>query len=133
MKPYEAIGYDLLQASAITAIVGTRVYHGLRPEGTQKPSINYYEVEGRRTNGIESVGYSIQCRAATAGAAKDLARLVVNLFAGTDGNGTYGAVSTFSVMRSSLVQEQGVIPETDDHIFNAPVDIQIVYGVSTVS
>jgi len=133
VTPYEAIGYDLLQASAITAIVGARVYHGLRPEGTAVPCINFYEISSVRYSGVESAGFSINCRAASAGAAKDLARLVVTLYAGADGTGTYGDISTFTIGRSSLRQEQGLIPEPEDGIFNAPVDVQIVYGTDTVT
>jgi len=133
MKPYQAIGYDLLNASVITSIVGTRVYHGLRPKGTEVPCINYYELPGTMTNGIESFGFSINCRSRSASGARDLARQVVTLFSGSDGTGTYGAVSTFTVMRSSLRQDQGLIPEPEDELFNAPVDIQVVYPVDTVS
>jgi hypothetical protein len=133
MTPYEFVGYELINTTAISAIVNTRVYHGLRPEDTTVPSINYFEIEGERFSGVESVGFSINCRAGTAGAAKDLARLVVDLFAGTSGSGTYGTTNGFSVMRSSLRSEQALIPETEDNLYNAQVDVQIVYGVSTVS
>jgi hypothetical protein len=129
VKPYEAVGYQMLQTSAITAITSTRIYHGLRPQGTVVPAITYYELPGTRFSGIESQGFSINCRARTAGGARDLARKVIDLFAGSDGTGTYGAVSSFSVMRASLRQDQGLVPEPEDGLFNAPVDIQIVYPV----
>jgi hypothetical protein len=133
MKPYQAIGKALLDATAITSIVSTRVYHGLRPEGTVTPSINYYELPGVRVRGVESQQYSLNCRAQNAGTARDLARRVVTLFAGADGGGTYGVVGTFGIARASLVQDQGVIPEPEDGIFNAPVDIRIAYSVTAVS
>ena len=133
MKPYQVLGYAMLQTTAITAITSTRVYHGLRPQGTDVPCINYFELPGTRRFGVETQPYSINCRAATAAAARDLARHVVDLFAGEDGTGIYGTQSTFTILRGSLSQDQGLIPEPEDSIFNAPVDITIVYGVDTVT
>lgn len=133
MKPYQAIGWTLLQTSAITAIT-SRIYHGLRPEGTTVPAINYYEVGGAgRLPGMESVTYSINCRAATAGAARDLADLVLDLFAGTSGTGIYATQNGFDIARASSGAEVGLIPEPDDGIYNAPVEITMVYSLSTVS
>lgn len=133
MKPYQVIGWSLLQTSAITAITSTRVYHGLRPEGTVVPAINFFELPGSRFYGVERQSYSINCRATTASVARNLARLVTDLFAGTAGTGIYGVQNGFTIDRGSLVQDQGLIPEPEDGIFNAPVDIAIVYGVGTVS
>ena len=91
MMPYEAIGYMLINSSAISAITSTRVNHGLRPKGTDVPCINYYEVGGTtRFSGIETAIYSINCRAETPAAARDLARLVLDLFVGSSSTGTYG-------------------------------------------
>ena len=133
MKPYQAIGWTLLQTSAITNIVSTRVYHGLRPEGTVVPSINYYEVGGTRTSGIEVQTFSVNCRASTAGASRDLAREVLNVFTGTSGTGVYGTMNGFSIARAALQNDNGLIPEIEDDVFNAPVDISIAYAISTVS
>jgi hypothetical protein len=131
MKPYQAIGYALLNTTAITAIVSSRINHGLRPIGTIAPCINYYEIGGvTRIPGMESVIYSINCRATTAGVARDLAHLVLDLFAGTDGTGTYGQQMTFEITRASLVNDAGIIPEPEDGIYNAPIDIRIVYPIS---
>lgn len=135
MKPYQAIGYTLLNTTSITAIVSTKVNHGLRPVGTAVPCINYYELGGPvRANGIESQVYSINCRASTAGAARDLARIVVDTFAGSSGTGIYGYQnSSFEISRASLENDGGLIPETEDQIYNAPIDIRIVYPIDTVS
>jgi hypothetical protein len=133
MKPYQCFGYSILQTTAISAIVGTRVNHGLRPTGSTLPSINYYEVNSRRTWGFESVDYSINCRAKTAGASRDLARLVLNLFTGSSSTGIYGTINSFDISRASLKNDAGLIPETEDDIFNSPVDITIVYPSSTVN
>jgi hypothetical protein len=134
MKPAQLIGWTLLNTTAITAIVSTRVNHGLRPTGTVVPSINYYEIGGgTRMHGMESMVYSINCRASTAGASRDLARLVMDTFIGSNGDGTYGYNNTFEVSRASLSVDGGLIPEPEDGIYNSPVDVRIVYPVSTVS
>jgi len=134
VKPYQAIGWSLLQTSAITAIVSTRVYHGLRPAGTDVPCINYYEIAGgTRQNGIESQTFSVNCRASSAGVARNIARLVLDLFAGSDGKGVYGTQNGFDIARASLRVDNGLVPEVEDNIFNAPVDITLVNTVDTVS
>lgn len=134
MKEYQLVGYALNQTSAITDIVSTRIYHGLRPEGTIVPCINYYEVGSvTRISGIETAPYSINCRASSPNQARDLARLVVDLFHGTSGTGIQGTFNGFSVARASLRNDNGLIPEPDDRIYNAPVDIQIVYTSDEVT
>lgn len=134
MKPYQAIGWTLLNTSAIASIT-TTVNHGLRPVSTSVPSINYYELGGAsRFNGMESQVYSINCRDDSAGGARDLARLVLDVFTGSSGTGIYGYQnSTFEVTRASLENDGGLIPEPEDNIYNAPIDIRIVYPISTVS
>ena len=128
------VGASLNQVTAITAIVSTRIYNGMRPATTTVPCINYFEMPGgKRQYGIERTTFTINCRATTAGTALQLARLVDDLFHGTSGTGVYGNVSGFSVLRSSLVQNQGLIPETADNLYNCPVDILLVYPTSSVS
>ena len=137
MKPYQAIGYLLNQATAVTAITSTRIYHGLRPTGTVVPCINYFQVgPGARRNGIEICTYSINCRTSDPGTARDLARVVLDLFIGSSSTGTYGntgATNQFEVIRGSLQNDNGLIPESADGIYNAPVDIQVIFPSSTVS
>ncbi len=134
MTPYELVGWTLNNTTAVTAITSTRIWHGLRPRNDTMPSINYFELgAGQREWGIERQGYSINCRAETPAAARDLAREVVTVFAGADGTGTHGTNNGFDVGRASLRAGQGLIPEPGDKIFNAPVDIDIIYAVSTVS
>jgi hypothetical protein len=134
MKAYQVVGWTLLQTTAITTIVGTNVNHGLRPVGTAVPSINYYQVGGDgRANGMESVVYSINCRHNSAGGARDLASLVLDTFAGSSGTGVCGSQNSFTISRASLENDGGLIPEPEDGIYNAPIDVRIVYPVSTVS
>jgi hypothetical protein len=126
---YETVGYMLNSSTAVTAITSTRIYHGLRPEHTTVPCINYYEIgggEGRRA-AMESVRYSVNCRAATPAMARDLAREVVTLFGGESGTGIYGNEDGFDVARASISVDGGLIPETEERVWNAPVEVVLVY------
>lgn len=141
MKPYEAIGWTLINTTAITAIVGastaSRITHGTRPQSSSLsslPAINYYELGGAtRRNGVGAQSFSINCRATTPGAARNLAEKVLDVFVGSSGMGMYGTNNSFAVARSSLRSDNGLIPEPDASAYNAPVDIQIVYALDTVS
>lgn len=135
MKPYEALGWWLLNTTAVTAITSTRVYHGLRPQGGDTlPAINYYELgAGQVSGGIESQPFSVNCRAETPAAARDLARVVVDTLVGTSRTGIYGTGNGFDIARASLQADQGLIPEQEGDLFNAPVDVTLVYDLSTVS
>lgn len=132
MKPDELVGYVLNQASAITAITSTRIYYGLRPNGTVVPCINYYDSPSAPAQyGVKTSVFTINCRTASAQAARNLARLVETEFHGIAGK--YGTDNGFDVIRSSCRGDSGVIPEPADELFNAPVTIQIVYHTDTVS
>lgn len=134
MVSSQAVGFMILNTSAITAICSTRVYHGMRPQSSalsSMPCINYYSMTGNRTNGIESIPYSINCRAVTAETAISLASKVVDLFCGSSGTGIYGDTGTagnpFSVARASLRNIGGLIPEPDSSCYLVDVDVLIVY------
>lgn len=134
MTAEQAIGYTLKATTAITAIASTRIYHGLRPDGTATPCINFYRLPGGlRRNGFETATFSINCRATTAQTAIAMAKAVNDLFAGTSGTGTYGYQTAFEISRASQKQDQGLIMETEDRLYNAPVDIQVVYPTSSVT
>lgn len=134
MTPSELVGWTLNNTSAVTVITSTRIYHGLRPQETVTPCINYFQLPGATWKyGIEVATFSVNCRAPTAEAARDLARLVVTTFHGSAGTGLYGVNNSFDVARVSLRADQGLIPEPGDGIYNAPVDIQVAYATATVS
>lgn len=131
MTASQSIAVILNSISAITAIVDTRIYNGNRPATTIVPSINYYEMPGGQNRfGIQRVGYSINCRATTAETALGLAKLVDETFNGTSGTGIYGYASNvtiFGIARAYTERRQGLIPEPDDSVYNAPVDIFMIY------
>jgi hypothetical protein len=137
MTSGQAVGSILFSITALTTIVSTRIFNGNRPTGTTVPCINYYEMAGGKNKYTEqSVPYSINCRAATIETALLMAKIVDETFNGTSGTGMYGYASNgtvFSINRCWTVQRQGIVPEPDDGIYNAPVDIYIVYPNGTVS
>lgn len=130
----QCVAYAMLQTSSITSICSTRIYNGSRPDTTTVPSINFYEMAGaQRINGLDRIPYSINCRAATAETALTLARKVDELFNGNYGNGTYGDWNGFGITRASTRQRQGLIPEPDDGLYNAPVDVYIVFNSTAIT
>lgn len=128
MDIFEAIGTQLLAATAITTVVGTKVYHGLRPEGGA-PCINYFEAGYTPLhNGVlEAPRYQISCRASTPKVAQNLAREVAVLF-----HNFQGSVNGFDVQRVS-VESKILLPEPDTDLYHVPVDVRFVYNSSTVS
>ena len=134
MTSNQFIGYVLNQTSAITNIVSTRIYHGLRPTGSTVPSINYYEVGGAEYKyGIIAEPFSLNCRASTSQGARSLALQVINLFHGAAFSGIYGVMNNFTVSRCSLRSDGGLIPEPEENIFNCPIDILLVYESNIIS
>jgi hypothetical protein len=124
----------MLNTSAITNITSTRIWHGNRPQSdTTYPCINYYELSTGNNPGLESQPFSINCRAETAGESRNLAQIVKDNLVGTSRTGIYGTVNGFDWDRVSLIRDQGLIPEPDGDIYNTPVDIRIVYSLSTIS
>jgi len=134
MTADQMVGYTLRQTSAVTAITSTRVYHGMRPEGTDVPCINFFRMPGGgRKDGMDRQVYSINCRAVTAATALTLATIVIDTFHGKSGRGMKGDVSGFSIISSSLQTGGGLIFEPDGETYNSPVDIKVVYPTSTVT
>jgi hypothetical protein len=123
----EFIGETLCAVTAITALVGTRIVHGLRlptEGGWVMPAINYYALPGTR-KGVSVTTFSINCRAREIDDARKISRLVLDTFVGIDGMGKYGGTTTFSAYRIFLTADHQVIPEIGG--YNSPVDITFVY------
>jgi hypothetical protein len=137
MTPSQFIGYCLLNSSAITALVSSRVSNLVNPRASQfassPSSINYYLVSpGSESNGIGSKTFTINCRHTDPFQAENLEREVVKLFNGVSGTGVYGNMNGFDG-RTSLLSEAGNIHEDDTGYNNCPVDILLVYTLDTVS
>ena len=129
MDIYQAIGYRLSHATAITLITGTAaIYHGMRPEGGA-PCINYFEVGyvPLHWGVLEAPRYQISCRAATPGVAQQLAREVCVLF-----HNLQGTVDGFDVQRTTI-EGKLLLPEPETNLYHVPVDVRFVYNESTVS
>lgn len=129
MDIYQAIGYRLQHATAVTAITGTAsIYHGLRPTGGS-PCINYFEVGyiPLHNGVVETPRYQISCRASTPELAQQLAREVCVLF-----HNFQGTIGTFDIQRTT-VEGKMLLPEPDTKLYHVPVDVRFVYDESTVS
>lgn len=127
MTADQFIGETLLNTTAVTAITSSRVFYGMRPIGTTLPAVNYYDLAGAgRGRGIESPVFSINCRAATPRAARDLADIVLDTFIGSDAMGNYGVNNGFAAARVSLANAGGLISEPDGSCYNVPIDIRVV-------
>ena len=137
MTPYEFVGWTLNNTTAVTAITSTRIYHGLRAQNTALPAINYQELgAGSRWYGYERQPYTILCRATTPAGAQDLKRVVTTAMAGSAGTGIHGRNNGFTLDLGTLIADQGLIPEElvdSNTVYNAPIDVQLIYAVSTVT
>ncbi len=134
MTAAQAVGWSMIQATTVTALVSTaNIYHGLRPKSTVVPAINYFEGNLRRFSGMESQDFVINNRDVTAAGALAIARVVTDLFHGSASTGIYATQNGFDIARAFLDTGTGVIPETEDEIFNAPLRITLIYPSSTVS
>ena len=128
MDIWERVGYELLNNTDITDVVGTHIYHGLRPESGD-PCINYFEVGYELLGGdqFEQATYQISCRASTPGVAQDLARKICVLF-----QGTKGTVNNFDVQMGT-VENKLLLSEPDTDLYHVPVDIRFLYSENIVS
>ena len=134
MTSAQAVGWSMIQTTALTVLVSTaNIYHGLRPENTVVPCINYFEGALTRKNGIEVQFFTVNCRARTAAAAQAISRQVTEIFHGSASTGIYATQNGFDIARAFLDAAPGVIPETEDNLYNSPVIITLVYPSSTVS
>ena len=129
MDIFERIGYELLNNSDITDVVGTNIYHGLRPEAGD-PCINYFEVGGYELladNSYEQTRYQISCRATKPGTAQDLARMVCVLF-----QGMRKTNNNFDIQMAT-VENKILLPEFETDLYHVPVDIRFLYSSDQVS
>jgi hypothetical protein len=134
MTAAQAVGWSMIQTTALTALVSTaNIYHGLRPVGTEVPQINYYEGELVRWQGMENQEFTINCRDKTPALAMAISRQVTEIFHGSASTGIYATQNGFDISRAFLDTAVGLLPETEDNLYNAPVIITLIYPSSTVS
>ena len=129
----QAIGYKLLNTTAVSAIVGTRAFHGDIPASYMTgqtvifPAINFFELPGdpivAPTKGeYERRSYQISCRDYSAKGAKDLADQVEIAF-----QNLQESVNGFDVQFVQVTQSGGVITEPDGKTFHSPVTIRLIF------
>ena len=128
MDIWEYIGWELLNDTDITDVVGANIYHGLRPESGD-PCINYFEVSYELLGGnqFEQAYYQISCRASTPGVAQDLARKVAVKFQNAK------RTSNDFDIQMATVENKMLLPESDTDLYHVPVDIRFLYSENIVS
>jgi len=131
MKWYQAIGYQLLATTAISDIVGTRVYHGKRPEAlgssqtSYLPAIAFEEVAGPLIlagGWVETRSVLIHSYAETDSGAWDLAKEVKDMF-----HSLYGSINGFDIQRVYVRGSGGLIFDNAVRTFDAPIEIDVYY------
>lgn len=135
MQAWEAIGNKLLNTTAITDIVGDRVYHGhIVPENIQFPIINFFQLPGdafvRDTKGhIENPTFQISIRGEDLNQIMDLARTTMELFQDFQGR----VNSSFDINITNITGFGGVLWEQEGSIYHIPIDVKIVFENSTAN
>jgi len=133
MKHWQMVGTKLNAVSAVTNIVGDRIYHGMRPVGigstqtVQFPCINYFEVPGDTPvlgdGEVERRVYQISSRGATPETAKQLAEEVELVFENM--KETVG--STFSVNFVRITSGGGLLYEPVSRIYHAFTTVRFIF------
>lgn len=119
---YQAIGYRLLNYAAVTAIVSTRVYHGVILEAISTlPAINFYMVSSPNleTNTCRD-RYQISCRANDLTVCMTLAFHVHAAF-----NNYQGTLNGFDIQYCYYDNSRVIVEESN--IYHIPIDIFFTY------
>jgi heme-binding NEAT domain protein len=128
MRIWEAIYVKLNATTAITDLVGTSIFHGLRPDTDDTSyAINYFELPGLNIvpdakGVIENPDYQISCRATTPGNAKQLAQEVDSVL-----HNMQEALSGFSISITVKQSSGGLIEEQDGDWWHVPLTYRFVY------
>ena len=120
--PADFIKEVLEDNASITALVGTRIYHGLLPQVEQQlPYIVFYQIDAPNLEGnAERERWQVSIRAKTITALKTLAFLVRSAF-----NNLQGAYTGFDVQMCYYDSAQFFQEEWE--MYHAPLDFFIFY------
>lgn len=133
MEHWQAIGTKLNAVTAITDLVGNRIYHGMRPtpladgQTVQFPCINYFELSGPAvlaTGVVETRTYQISARCRTPEATKALSEEIEAAFQNMQE--TIGA--TFSVNFGQVIPGGGILYESVAQVYHVPVTIRVIFN-----
>jgi hypothetical protein len=136
LKDYQLIGYQLNQVSAVTNIVGNRIFHGNAPEyyasgySVFYPAITYSKVSGVPSvqHLVRNARYQIDCWGTSAASVRSLEEAVIG--AVDQMSGTYNG---FSVLASDIMLEGPMTYESDGGIYRVPIDVRIVFETSAIT
>lgn len=131
----EAIHVYLSGKAALTALVGSRIYRGKRPQGTKtNPAITYRKVSGNddlHQEGVCNLGEArveVECWGDTpssAEAVRDKIRDVCQKYAGTIESGEESVVIVEMTMETDDEFYDPPQDNSDDGTFSATVDLHI--------
>ena len=122
---WQAIGYKLLNTSAITDIAGsTQIWHGNKPEPrTGFPAVNFFQISKVLLhNGlVEQTLWQISCRSAKPAQAMELAQEVQVAF-----QNIQERQDGFDLILGDTESGQ-VIFEEDPDVYHVPVTVRVTY------
>lgn len=123
---WTTVGYRLFTYAAVSALVGSRIYHGQIPE-TQStlPVINYFRVSNEPIiNGwAERARYQISCRDNSPGDCETLAFAVFDAF----NNLEETTINGFDIDDSEIITQSMLIEENG--IYHIPIDVYLSYKI----
>jgi hypothetical protein len=130
---WQVVGWKMLNTTAITDLVSTRIYDGVRPEAFATgqtvvvPAINYFEIPtppmiGQGYGIWENARFQISCRATSEDSSVAIADAVEVAF-----HRLKGHVNNFSIQFAEVVLSGNTIYEPETELFNTPVDIRVIF------
>lgn len=129
-RPWDAIGYRLINGTAVSALVGsTAIWHGEFPDPeTGFPAINFFAVAGKQLlhkGQVTSDVYQVSCRATAASDVMNLARAVE-----IDWQNFQGPIDGAFNVAHAEVTVNGSFWEPEAEVYQAPVLIRLQYNSS---
>lgn len=135
MTLLEALHVYLSSKDALTALVGTRIYRGQRPQTTTtKPAVTYRKASGSDElyqTGVSTLGQTrveVECWAATpasAEAVRDVIRDVCQRYSGTITSGAESVVIVLMTMETDAEFYDEPEDASGTGVYSASVDLHI--------
>jgi len=136
MNIFEAVRAQLAATAAITAIVGTRIYHGERPQNSALPALafdengdaeSFQDIQGASI-GLARIGIRLECFAAASGAAHALREACRDALQAWVQSPMGGAGGVFVWACDFAGQASAYDPEVE--IMAKYLDIELMFGES---
>lgn len=128
MKIEEALFSHLKSHAGLSALVGTRIYPQIMPQGVTMPAVTYQKISGPREyshggpSELAHPRFQLSCWAKNYSTAKDIAeqvRLALQAYRGTMGGA--GGVTVYGAFLENEID----LYESDTRLYHIPVDFSI--------